>query len=538
MAQAASPDCTPAQYKTLSSTKTFCAVGTTACVTTGTVGGCYNAGDTPQCGAGVSACVVKEQVVDGKFTAGGGTSTGGGSTPPTPVGNGDRTITLVNSCSYDVWWGYTGGAVGTTGPRQTGTPVSCSKDSDCPGASGQQICDTDTSQCYWNIGSGATVTPTKIAASGQTSVSINNTAQPINGTYIKWSGNIWAAKGCKKPAGSERMVCDSINCGTDGCAAYRAPNGVRAQAEFTFQSNAKDYYDVSAIAGFNIPVSMGPTSGQTFATAPTNPGGSKPAVLPSEYWCTTGGATTAQGKLSACTWTADISKVTSAPSSAGAAQIALVTPGNLWDTGFTTTSCTKDSDCTDASVGTTCGQWQSVNTTGFGPLNPVDQVCGNLSGMITPNGYCTYTGTGTTAANNSGAPWSCSATTGQGTGTNTTLYECNGENANSGYQIADQGQTSVCGCENWNFSGTDLPVGQLGCQANNTVWQSTAKWGAEVVKRACPTAYSYPYDDETSTFTCQTPPGNPGTNEVNANATNYTITFCPGGVEGSVTGAN
>jgi hypothetical protein len=41
---------------------------------------------------------------------------------------------------------------------------------------------------------------------------------------------------------------------------------------------------------------------------------------------------------------------------------------------------------------------------------------------------------------------------------------------------------------------------------------------AQVFKDACPTVYSFPYDDLTSTFTCQgSSTANPG----------YTITFCP-----------
>jgi hypothetical protein len=39
-----------------------------------------------------------------------------------------------------------------------------------------------------------------------------------------------------------------------------------------------------------------------------------------------------------------------------------------------------------------------------------------------------------------------------------------------------------------------------------------------VLKDACPTAYSFPFDDLTSTFTCR------GSTSAN---TGYTITFCP-----------
>ena len=41
------------------------------------------------------------------------------------------------------------------------------------------------------------------------------------------------------------------------------------------------------------------------------------------------------------------------------------------------------------------------------------------------------------------------------------------------------------------------------------------------MKAACPTAYSYPYDDKASTFQCTA-----------SETTEYTITFCPGGGTG------
>jgi len=41
------------------------------------------------------------------------------------------------------------------------------------------------------------------------------------------------------------------------------------------------------------------------------------------------------------------------------------------------------------------------------------------------------------------------------------------------------------------------------------------------LKDACPTAYTYPYDDMSSTFTCS------NANEKGTNLVNYVITFCP-----------
>jgi hypothetical protein len=50
--------------------------------------------------------------------------------------------------------------------------------------------------------------------------------------------------------------------------------------------------------------------------------------------------------------------------------------------------------------------------------------------------------------------------------------------------------------------------------ANNTPATCPPPPGAQVFKQACPEAYSYAYDDGTSTFTCSRPTG-------------YTVTFCP-----------
>ena len=42
------------------------------------------------------------------------------------------------------------------------------------------------------------------------------------------------------------------------------------------------------------------------------------------------------------------------------------------------------------------------------------------------------------------------------------------------------------------------------------------------MKRACPTAYAFPFDDPSSTYQCRNK--DPG----NSNTMGYTITFCPG----------
>ncbi len=545
-AAAAPAACTPEQYGMMDNPgQGHCGTNAYACVpdnktTTPSCSTDYTvlqAGCAPDTGPDI--CQV---TTDAPWNNGGGGGGGGGGPAKQPVGSGDRTITLVNSCSHSVWWGYTGGAYGSTRPTKSTPAVKCTSDSDCPGKAGQKVCDTTAAPggryCFWALGTNSgIVVPQEIAEGGDTTVSVNNTPQDAGGAVIKWSGNIWGAKGCKTVG--DRLVCDSLNCGTLGCTTFRAPSGVRTQAEFTLQSSAQDYYDISAIAGFTIPMSMEPTSGQSLATysgAATKPGNSgQPSVDGASYWCKNAGDTSDQGVLSACTWSADISSVTApTPGTATNVQITLINPAHVTTTGWSGTPCTTDADCAGNADGGTCGMWQSVDLTGFGPMNPVNQYCGEPIGMITPDGYCAYVGTNTPTASTVPVPWQCAKTPANGIDTYSNLYQCAGGYNKSGYQIDNVGDTTVCGCENWKFGTDPLPVGQLPCQANDTVWQDNARWGAEAVKRACPTAYSYPFDDETSTFTCQTPAGKPGPGKMKANATSYTITFCPDHTEGGV----
>jgi hypothetical protein len=62
-------------------------------------------------------------------------------------------------------------------------------------------------------------------------------------------------------------------------------------------------------------------------------------------------------------------------------------------------------------------------------------------------------------------------------------------------------------CEQYNTDATCCRSGPQACQANPPP-------DAHIFKQACPQAYSYAYDDATSTFTCNNQPA-------------YTITFCP-----------
>lgn len=94
------------------------------------------------------------------------------------------------------------------------------------------------------------------------------------------------------------------------------------------------------------------------------------------------------------------------------------------------------------------------------------------------------------------------------------LYGCTGGGPNDvvGSCYSNDAAPTCCGCPGWSPDGE--------CNNNNPAWQlpSLPEKYAKVFKDACPTAYSFPYDDPTSTFTCQ---GRPDKN------VDYDITFCP-----------
>jgi hypothetical protein len=89
------------------------------------------------------------------------------------------------------------------------------------------------------------------------------------------------------------------------------------------------------------------------------------------------------------------------------------------------------------------------------------------------------------------------------------LYDCTkgGPNNVSGSCYSPNATATCCGCPSWSPTNA--------CNATNPKWALPSKPEkyAKIFKDACPTAYSFPYDDPTSTFTCK--------------GDDYVITFCP-----------
>jgi len=312
--------------------------------------------------------------------------------------------------------------------------------------------------CFWTL-------PTNNIPSvspGQTiQVDLNNPAY----RGVKWSGNVYGKTKCDNSGHN----CQTGDCGQ--CLPGMGPGGPTALAEFTLLYSTADTYDISLINGINLPIGMAPSPGQNL-----------PPPNGNDYWCgNPGSRTPSNSALVGCSW--NFNPVINGMDLSS--YLYIVPEGGR--------TCTSNSNCAGGQV---CGLPPSKGT----------RVCGNLIGYWTADEICGGT--------NYGFPVNCSNGV-PGQGSYSSLYGCSGPNSQSCYQHNAPG--NCCGCPNWVFQGKTLPSGP--CQNSNPYWKSIAEPFARFVKAACPMAYSFPYDDFTSTFQCTTN-GNP-------NQAGYTITFCP-----------
>ncbi|KAJ3121364.1 hypothetical protein HK100_012407 [Physocladia obscura] len=273
-------------------------------------------------------------------------------------------------------------------------------------------------------------------------------------------------------AGSTSSAIGSVNIGNGGSAAVSYPNGWSGNihacptsgvcgpvtlAEFTLNGGSIDTYDISVINGFNYPLEMRPVSPPLNANDP--------------YTCGTPGAVSPNTATGSCAWTG--------------------TPPSqyFYAVGNVGASCTTSSQCSSGQV---CGL--NIATPLGRSLN-----CGTFAGYWGPEQTVTYLYGGSFSTSDP----------------NFELFGCVGANSQSCYTAG--ASSSCCGCENWNALGITVPSNTAQCANSNPSWISTVLPTLEWMKESCPTAYTYPFDDKSSTFTC------PST-------VSYTVTWCPNGV--------
>jgi hypothetical protein len=421
-----------------------------------------------------------------------------------------RTFTFVNNCDQDIYFGIDSGAAPAIKPDpsiQPADPQSCIQDSDCyPGSSCVQVqaLPTVLKHCFWANPAPANSLYKLNGTSGSAPHS-NTVDFPVydNGINISWNGGIAARVGCDETGDT---ACTIADCGVDPVTGFTdgacpVPGGFATPstlAEFSLLTQnpivtstsgtpTVDTYDITIINGVTVPTSMEPT---TAAWGGQN----KP------YTCGKPGAVTASAPLGDCQWFG-----VSPPTDSTA-----LPEDFIWvDVGGGGGSC--PGTCT--TPGEVCGH-TAVGTTVSSSL-----VCGEKLGYFTADAVCAID-------KNFGSPFNCADTVYEnGTHyTMTEIYGCSsGDFKNSCYSVG--ATDACCGCQNWYTTAPmpPAPITQSCGKISNTNWQNALiktkflPW----LKRVCPTAYVFPFDDASSTFTCS------DINADNNNVVDYTITFCP-----------
>jgi hypothetical protein len=414
----------------------------------------------------------------------------------------------------------------------------CSTDNDCNRGVGQQ-CLTAIStnkQCFYSIDVTKMVDNTnangKLSASSTSSngylkfpVDTNKTTGQLIG------GKFYFKTGCNPANG--------LDCAVADLASATSSNTPQTLIEFTLTNGGPDYYDVSYINGVNIPVQFDPyykaeanlsitPAGQNASAYWCNIAGGTPLSMATEYsiYETTHPISSGAIYLNPNLLTLGFGCAYNFNNSAQQALPPLVGPTvNATTTSPATyTSCTSSTGCSN---GQACGLTiNNVLTT----ANNNTTTCGPVEGYWTYAQLC--------AANNS------FLNTAYGidcTNVNNLAYSlCKGEigadqgSARSCYNAnSTTSGVTCCGYSNWAINGVNLlntmnAVG--GVKTSN--WTTAAapattsiQSAVQTVKMACPTAYSYQYDDPYSTFTCS------GTtaNSNGVNVAHYNVTLCPSG---------
>lgn len=393
-----------------------------------------------------------------------------------------RTINLVNECDFSVWFSLNGGALAGS-PNCSGNPSVCPTGTSC---------DVSNGICFWDNYAPDSGSSYELAGNGGTnSVTIPLTAAD---STIQWSGNISASTLCNGTTSCGQADCQN-NGGSTACAVGKGFSQPATQAEITMLIDNADSYDVEVINGFHLPISMAPG----------------PFVTPNNYTCGIPGDNSAGNGFGACDWD-DVTP----PSNA----YYWVTSGGA--------SCNVSSPSCGA--GSLCGLDSNLN-----------QVCGNFLGFWTANQACAVNATTANTFFNCNAslpttnpPFPASSTLKQ-------LMACSvptGDTSptfNSCYlnYPAGSNTSTCCGCVDWwtlsiGANNTAQSCTKAGASSPQTdpQWTSHVQPTIQWLKSACPSIYTYQFDDATSGFGCSNNlPGEP-------NSVGYTITFCPGGVSG------
>ncbi len=468
-----------------------------------------------------------------------------------------RAVTFSNNSSQTIYVGITGGAAAawtsaTTPAVQPGLATANLKPgegSQCGPSNPLAACPSGTTCMQGGASPSSTVANTpyycyydQIAPSNgytlaaksttTTTLEISGSSMAPNGGGVIWSGNFYARTGCDPTTGQ----CENATCkGSAGglvCGPGTGPSpGTNTLAEVTFQANpGPDYYDVSIINGANFATEFGPSS--------------VPVPAADAYTCGVAGSRTAQNGgfpgnaegLPAAPWTMTPTSASFPPgvattgdSSSYYRLVAVQTSAKAPQT------CTQDMNCDDG-VNTKCGYAMSDVVTGAS-FTYATRTCGKPVGWLTVDAIWGFNQT-----SNNVAPFAFGTKWSNGKGGMVSVgdlqlcingtysaYIANGT-ASSSPAFPVQPLALACGGVMWGATESpgplQNPTGNAGLnltrptqpvQSANSNWIDYVLPTISWLKQACPTCYTYPFDDMSSTFTCSDATRNPNTN--------YSVTF-------------
>jgi hypothetical protein len=482
---------------------------------------------------------------------------------PNSTSDAVRVVTFTNtSTTENLWIGITGGAASaylnptTNAGSAAGQRIAkqnSQANSKCGPTNPRQACPMGSSclqpgqnpsgdfVCFWDQPTPVPTTtganPYLMAQGGTSSTKLyisKYSLAPGDGALapIHWSGNFYARQQCSANGTCKIGSCNSAySGGVGGCApgTGASPLGVVTLGEVTFQATTastaanavSDYYDVSIINGVNKSLAFGVTTPS--ATDPyTNcgtagsaavQGGGYPANLATGI-----GTATWQLTPSAASYPA----VTGVPTSEYSRFFRLVDADAKTATQCASAGNPNLGTCSASQV---CGY--AVNNTGTATTTVVqgganftgqDLYCGDHLAWITAD---TIYGVNQSATNNAPFGFNTSVT-GVSVGN---LQMCEGGSF-SAYTNSAQGQYYACGGVAWDNQTTPVAGGPTMSPRNltrvaepvqwsNTNWISYVQPSLLWLKQACPSCYTYPFDDKSSTFQCYNA----------ADSINYTATF-------------
>jgi hypothetical protein len=416
------------------------------------------------------------------------------------VSSANRTLTFKNFCAANkkLYVGLSGGAVNSIKPAISGKLTTCNADADCyPGS--KCISTLGQKQCFSiNPIPKNTANPSDayFLAPGKTITAKIPTYD--NGVSIIWSGGFAGRGGC---VGNQCQTADCGGVSAGKVSACKPGQGFKqpvTMTEYTFESEG----NVITATGDGNTYTLSPNSvtdtyditninGISFASISVTPNAT-PGGTSNPYNCGVPGNKLNKSGLGKCTW-----KFT--PPSNDYVWVAFNSGAS---------SCTTDSDCTSPAV---CGM-SIKRSAALGAR--IKKRCGIPLGYWTADAVCAAD------PGNNTPLFPCTDPI-QGSLTYADLWGCSkGELKQSCYNVKN---TTCCGCVNWNtVANITVPYPPtVVCKGKNPIWQTHSQSRIEWVKRGCPTAYTYPYDDKSSTFTCQK------LNKAKINSTSYVITFCP-----------